>query len=550
MPSKNLLLVLLLSVVGCHSSSGTRSGGGGGGAGGGSAGGSSGGSGSTTPGNDFPSTPVLDPTGNTPPNAPVLFGGTTDGTAGPCILDPQTGALLPNNWLRPRFNFTPATTGQNLFEIRLHTAAETNDLVVYTTENPWKLDSQSWTALQAHAQNQTVTVSIRAATYSGSALTEGPSMPATTTFTIAPASAPGSIVYWTADKNVSPPLTALRGFSLGDEGVHDVMPTAAKPATPACLGCHTSTPDGSYVAFSWTSDSSNGDNAQIRFVSSDGNVNPPPTAWASSTSQLARGYQQFPTFSSGLWATGDRTMLSMLSLDGGQTYDIYWTDLDLGTSSPLPHTGDGARLPGAPAFSHSGTSVAYPTGTINTTGYQMADGQIHVVQYNNRMGGASTALNGASDPTKNQFYPTYSDDDKWIAFTRIDSTTETNLPGGVANPLDQVFLVPASGGTATRLAANDPPSCANMTSPGLTNSWPKWAPNSTTVGGSTYYWLTFSSKRNDVATTGNPAQLYVTPIVVDGQGNLTTYPALYLWNQPGSDGNHTPAWVNFTIPIS
>jgi hypothetical protein len=425
--------------------------------------------------------------------------------------------------------------------------------VFYTMQNPWKLDLQYWNALQAHASNQSVTVSIRAAAYSGGALTSGPSLAATATFTIAPASAPGSIVYWTADKLASGPVTALRGFSLGDESVHDVMPTAAKPSTPACLGCHTSTPDGSYVAFSWTSDSSNGDNAQIRFVSTDGNVSAPPTtvvSAATSTNLLTRGYQQFPSFSSALWASGDRTMLSMLSLDGGQTYDIYWTDLVNGMSSLLPHTGDGTRLPGTATFSHSGNSVVYTTGTIDTTGYQMTDGQIHVVQYNNRNGGASVALNGASDPTKNQFYPSYSDDDKWIAFARIDSTTQSNLTNGLGNPLDEVLLVPASGGTATRLSANDPPSCANLSSPGLTNSWPKWAPLSTATGGLTYYWLTFSSKRNDVATTGNPAQLYVTPIVVDDQGAVRTYPALYLWNQPGGDGNHTPAWVNFTIPIS
>ena len=44
------------------------------------------------------------------------------------------------------------------------------------------------------------------------------------------------------------------------------------------------------------------------------------------------------------------------------------------------------------------------------------------------------------------------------------------------------------------------------------------------------------------------AQLYVTALVADGSGKLTTYPALYLWNQPAADGNHTPSWDDFSIP--
>jgi len=31
---------------------------------------------------------------------------------------------------------------------------------------------------------------------------------------------------------------------------------------------------------------------------------------------------------------------------------------------------------------------------------------------------------------------------------------------------------------------------------------------------------------------------------------VKTYPALFLWNQPAEQGNHTPAWDNFVIPIS
>ena len=100
------------------------------------------------------------------------------------------------------------------------------------------------------------------------------------------------------------------------------------------------------------------------------------------------------------------------------------------------------------------------------------------------------------------------------------------------------------GGSAIRLAANDAAACQAVTSPGLTNDWPKWSPRAVAANGKTYYWLTFSSKRTDATN----AQLYVTAVVVDSSGQVTTHPALYLWNQPAADGNHTPSWDDFSIP--
>ena len=50
----------------------------------------------------------------------------------------------------------------------------------------------------------------------------------------------------------------------------------------------------------------------------------------------------------------------------------------------------------------------------------------------------------------------------------------------------------------------------------------------------------------------NNPQLYVAPVVVDEAGEtptVVTYPALYLWNQPAAENNHTPAWDVFLIPV-
>ena len=86
--------------------------------------------------------------------------------------------------------------------------------------------------------------------------------------------------------------------------------------------------------------------------------------------------------------------------------------------------------------------------------------------------------------------------------------------------------------------------CLGQTSPGITNSWPKWSPVASTASGRTYYWIIFSSTRS-----GNP-QLYVAGVIKDETGLVTTTPALYLWNQPAAENNHTPAWDTFIIPIN
>jgi len=79
-------------------------------------------------------------------------------------------------------------------------------------------------------------------------------------------------------------------------------------------------------------------------------------------------------------------------------------------------------------------------------------------------------------------------------------------------------------------------------SPGVTNSWPKWGPTVLQANGSAYYWLVFSSTRS---TPGDP-QLYITSVVQTGS-TIATHGSLYLWNQPATENNHTPAWDTFQV---
>src|SRR5436190_2766969 len=62
--------------------------------------------------------------------------------------------------------------------------------------------------------------------------------------------------------------------------------------------------------------------------------------------------------------------------------------------------------------------------------------------------------------------------------------------------------------------------------------------------------MIFSSwrDRGHYPTGGPIAQLYMTAVTADEINVQTNYPAVYLWNQPATSSNHTPAWDRFQIP--
>lgn len=355
---------------------------------------------------------------------------------------------------------------------------------------------------------------------------------------IAPAAAAGAIVYWTP---LGMTTGELNGFSFGQEATSTVV--TATQAGNTCIGCHNSTPDGLYAAFS--SRGNGASDTQIAFRSVDGSATPAPYVSSAAATLLARTEQELPTFSKSHWTVGDRVVLTVSPSLGTNNWDLYWTDVEATSTTQgtgwglIARTGD----PGyavTMSFSHDGNSILYASDTNASAGVLAISADLYTVPYNNRAGGSAIKVPGASDPAINEFYPAYSPDDKLIAYTAYP------VDGSQAyyNPESEVFVIPATGGTTQRAVANDPPACLHKTSPGIANSWPKWAPEAQTVNGKTYYWMAFSSLR----ATNNTAQLYVTAVVVEN-GTITTYPAYYLWNQPATETNHTPAWDVFDLPI-
>ena len=545
---------------GGESDAGLAEGGNGGDDGGGGQFGGSSGIAPTGPVTDFPS-PVLD--GSAPTNSGSLFGAAGSGAAsgGPCLVEPEVNVLYPQNWLAPRFRWT-AAGAQNLFELRLHVANQTSDLVVYSTNTSWTMPVDTWNALRLHSAGQAMTITVRGGNLEGSSL-QGIAVGSQAPMGVAPVAATGAIVYWTTN-DATTGGSVLKGFSPGDSTVGTVlMPTqfaTAQQTGSTCIGCHASSPDGEFAAFTYTNSAAQQWQGGIALIDNEaGTVGAAPSFMnAAGTTSLERYNAGGLAFSPAHWAPGDRTTISSFDNSGNaQNIGLTWVNLDATTlattTGTIARTGD-SQLAGAPSWSHDGNTVAYVStnrvctgrlGNCNGTAFDQppdpgSTADIYTVPYAGGQGGQATPLPGASDESNQEYYPAYSADDKLIAFNRIGPNL--NL---YAQPAAEVFVIASAGGTATRLAANDPPACTGITSPGINNVWPKWGPAALSAGGDTYYFLIFSSLRYDKHTD----QLFITAVVRHADGTMVTnYGAIYLWNQPPTENNHTPAWDKFKVP--
>lgn len=607
-----LTLALLATWSGCSAepegsgTGGSGSGGGDSGAGGGGIGVGAGPNVGGVTGQPWPAEPIVQQ--GAPAGVEAMFSGAASGAT--CVTEPQDGAMLPRNWLRPRFRAAETPTA---YMVVLSAAEMENQLTGYAGPDGFALPVEYWAGIASHARTAPVTVTATIRASNGSSFTES-----TSTFVIAPVDAGGAMVYWAS--SATPDLaqnSKLVGFSVGEEGTIEAL-TPFDVATEglrredytikdgrgtdagkvSCIGCHTSTPDGTAVVFNdgwpW---------AGIAASIEEGSKGVRP----SGVTDLGARLMQIPfigtfTFSKDVWDGGSR--LTVATLTPGDFYgpvrnlatsgDLIWVDLaaagsaDLGADGAaasaalagledtawgrIARTGD-SRAPANPVWSPNGATIVYSSvaqvagshlGGLDPTNAVAPDkplagnteADLYAVPFNDKAGGAALAIPGASQAGVAEYYPDFSSDGALLAFNK----SGTN--GYIYYRTDgEVNVIPAAGGTAHRLVANDPPACTGEASPGVINSWAKWSPSADKVGDVTYYWVIFSSARaypeqfelqKDTWTPAEldtrSSQLYLAAIAVDGSGNITSYPAVYVWNQTTDTSNLTPAWDEFKIP--
>jgi WD40-like Beta Propeller Repeat len=415
-------------------------------------------------------------------------------------------------------------------------------------------------------------------------------------------SAAATNVQWTLSRDPGGNLQTMN---------QDTQAKLAAAGDNQCIGCHVAVPDQNSLAFldffPWDGVAANVNGGGTTPVGAM-----PPWMTPGGAETLSQGGLGMMSFASGTWndtqhlvvaatqVAADATQITWNAIAGDTNKsNLIWIDLSTaqpqvfvtaGTTTPLPQaaslnggaalfeanqgksygfiqrTGD-TNSASTPAWSHDGKRIVYASNNAPKSGrLDIGASDLYVVPFDvtTKQGGAATPLQGASSKTVNEYYPAFSADDKYVAFNSAPPAASMYY-----NPSAELYIVPSTGGTATRLAANDPPSCMTRldtkmasTSPGINNSWARWSPEFPTCGGKTYYWLIFSSARLGLSWVNNAtaknfkkgtapneptSQLYLTAVVDNGSGTPQTFPATSIWNQPLTSGtysqsNHTPAW--------
>jgi tetratricopeptide (TPR) repeat protein len=130
---------------------------------------------------------------------------------------------------------------------------------------------------------------------------------------------------------------------------------------------------------------------------------------------------------------------------------------------------------------------------------------LYRVPFNGGKGGTAQPLPGASRNGRSNYFPKYSPDGRWIVFCQAANYM-------LLQPDSELFIIPAEGGEARRLACNL----------GRMNSWHSWSPDGR--------WLVFSSKEHSDYT-----QLYLARINEKGEASPPVWLAHLV--EPGRAAN-------------
>ena len=413
----------------------------------------------------------------------------------PYVLYPYDQSRVPADFFSPEVQWLGAT-GQDVFVITFDTDWITIQAI--TTDSAWTPTGDEWWAVADPGSGRDISMTVLGGSWDADAgmLEDGLcGDPWPTALTTEYWGAPGAVFYWTPN---------TQGLWQIDIGAETAQPWLDQSNTGQCVGCH-STNYANPSLFATT----RGTGGYGASVTAD--VTDPLTSLAGAGRQ---------TSFSALDPTGSRMVR-------GYTGVLYLDDLSTdATLGALPTTGWATH----PSWSPDGQWVAYSSCGSASGNYDWSslDCDLHILEVLPGDTWGSDTILAIAPPDQSYYYPEWSPDSQWIAFTR-NTGGEDTYDAVTA----ELMIMAASGGRPVVLAK------ANV-QPNSSNSWPRWGPIVDDIG-----WLAFSSRRDyALRTTGNH-QIWVTGVDLAQVAAGVDGSAAPIWipGQSTTTGNHTPSFV-------
>lgn len=462
---------------------------------------------------------IVDP--GLPDTLPGQFENATEDPAlAPAIKYPADKVLVSPNIGSFDVHWTSANT--NVFQMRMRN--EFIDVVRYTTGLTPPSNERFWTAFAPSewfpiASTKTQLKLELAAMNTNDPTKKGTAAPQVVDVTNE--NTRGGIYYWTT----TDPASILRyDVEKPEVPPSKLFETGAEPGgAGTCHGCHALSKDGSKLAM--TLDGGNGRGVAINVIDRALDI-------AVNTNMR----WNFATY------TPDAKKLLTV-------YEGALTLRDGAGGAPLASIPNSAADKKAthPDLSPDGTSlVNAECGTASNDAFRVNCGLvIRPFDVAGNAAGAIKPLVAAGEGGLNSFYPSFSPDGKWIAFSR--SAANEDAYNAVTA---ETWIIKADGSAPPiKLAA------ADKDQAGRTNSWPRWVPFSQTFGASNepLFYLTFSSMRpyGVRLPTGGRPQIWMTPFFPARAeaGQDPSGPSFRLPFQSVANGNHIAQWTQAIVVI-
>ena len=530
-------LLAVLAMVAAACSNQTRHGGSGG------AGGTGGGGGTGGTGGNLPpmTVDVVDP--SLPAGVVGGFDGAGMGAGGITLVYPNPGAIVPHDLAPIDVQWNGSST-----VYRVTFAVDNgNKLRGYVKSADWIPPADKWAWLESVSGGHQIALSVDgAASIDGNGTPQGPlAGSAAQPLGMALDDATGALFYFaTTGDQVSGDGT-LERLELGAQ-MADKYLNKTNDGNGQCVGCHSLSRDGTRVAFTFLNLLGAGSGMTMSLGSVDA-TNP--------TIQQA--------------TANTTTATTSFSPDGKQLVAAYDGKLSIrdGVTGALVMDVPTSGTAMFPDWSPDGSTIVFvKTATPCTPGGAANFGQASIYAYGGSLvtitnsggtwGNEQVLLPAASG--ENNYYPSFSPDGKWIAFTKASTSTKSSWSlansactgqdgSGLSydNPSATVWIVPAAGGTATQLTAANGAAMK-------TNSWPKWGPKAD----GDYLWLSFSSTReygNVLKGASAHHQIWITAIPrLNAPSGDPSSPAVWFPFQDTTTKNHIGVWSvkvgGYTIP--